>query len=612
MKKWMIWPLLITLMLCGCTEQPQQQTTAPTVQTTMPDPGCYLAESAIEQQTGGAVRAYEMEQTGLAALDFMGGDVLAFFSDGNVSRLTGENCTVAAQTVLPAGIFPDGVSVKAYGNALAYYSTQEKSVVYLNESLQIYGKSNMPQQLMGSPILSEDLRTAYYCAGQELFGVDLASGISRIIRSQSLTVCQNLFNDTVLRCFISDAAGGYTEFLSSQTGATLGGDATLESIDTFENRYLLIRMDGIAREILFGVLDEEPSLFLPAESGEVISALSMYGAVTLSSQEDGSVMLAYYDLAGGKCTSRITLPACEIFNVCADDNGSYIWFIYRDPQGKELLCRWDVSVKSAEDQTVYTSRRYTLSQPDEQGIAQCQERAKEIFNKYGVKVSILNDVKQPENYTLVYEHQVEAIQKGLDAVDAVLAMFPQDYLQITAKISDTRMIHIGLVRAIHANNPETAGDPYGLQYWANGNASIALCVNEDMQSVLIHEISHVMDAYIFSKSVLYDDWDRVNPEGFQYDNNYTDYSKHTNSVFLKENTRAFIDAYSMSFAKEDRAKILEYAMTEGNEEYFATSFMQNKLMRICKAIRDAYKWKKDPRVFPWEQYLRKSLAYIEK
>ena len=68
----------------------------------------------------------------------------------------------------------------------------------------------------------------------------------------------------------------------------------------------------------------------------------------------------------------------------------------------------------------------------------------------------------------------------------------------------------------------------------------------------------------------------------------------------------------MSFAKEDRARILECAMTEGNEAVFASSAMQNKLLRVCRAIRDAYDWKKDTRSFPWEQYLHKSIAYVEK
>ncbi len=613
MKKWILWPVLISVLLFGCAEK-RDQVTSPTIQTTAPEAGMYVPGSKIEQQTAGTVRAYAMEQKGMTAIDFMGEDILVFFFRENetaVTRLTGESGVVAVQTALPAGVLP-GQSAKVNGNMLAYYNQQDKSVVFLNGDFSVAGKTAMPQHAMGTPVLSDNLQSAYYCVGQELFAVNLNTGISRIVRSQLLSIRQEIFDGSMLNCYLTaDGSDGYTEFVSAQTGATLGADEGLEWIDTFQDKYMLSRMDGTVREFLIGNLSGEQKLFLPLEAGDVFSLLSVNGAATVSNVADG-VCLAFYNLENGKCTARIKLPAGEITQLSSNANGGFVWFIYRDMQGEEFLCRWDISVPVGEDEAVYTVDRYTLSHPDAEGIARCQERAKEIYNQYGVKIALLSSVKQTQGYIIEYEHQVDAIMRGLDAVEAVLARFPLDFLRTTAKISDTRMIHIGLVRSIDAVDPKDTADQYGLQYWSNGNATIALCISENMESVLIHQISHVMDAYIFSKSVMYDDWDSVNPEGFRYDNNYTDYPTHEKSVYLKDGTRAFINAYGMTFAKEDRATIFEYAMVEGNEDYFQTSFMQNKLMRISKAIRDAYKWKKDTRTFPWEQYLRKSLAYVEK
>ena len=67
----------------------------------------------------------------------------------------------------------------------------------------------------------------------------------------------------------------------------------------------------------------------------------------------------------------------------------------------------------------------------------------------------------------------------------------------------------------------------------------------------------------------------------------------------------------MSFPKEDRARILEYAMTEGNEHYFQSKTMQSKLRQLCIGIREGFGLKKSPDTFLWEQYLQESLAYTK-
>ena len=59
--------------------------------------------------------------------------------------------------------------------------------------------------------------------------------------------------------------------------------------------------------------------------------------------------------------------------------------------------------------------------------------------------------------------------------------------------------------------------------------------------------------------------------------------------------------YSMSFAIEDRARILEYACLPGNEGYFTSPTMQEKLRRICGGIRQAFALIEES--YLWEQYL---------
>jgi len=51
---------------------------------------------------------------------------------------------------------------------------------------------------------------------------------------------------------------------------------------------------------------------------------------------------------------------------------------------------------------------------------------------------------------------------------------------------------------------------------------------------------------------------------------------------------------------------------EGNEAYFKSEIMQEKLLVLSKAIREAFGWKKSEETFRWEQYLNESLAYKKK
>jgi hypothetical protein len=64
----------------------------------------------------------------------------------------------------------------------------------------------------------------------------------------------------------------------------------------------------------------------------------------------------------------------------------------------------------------------------------------------------------------------------------------------------------------------------------------------------------------------------------------------------------------MSFPKEDRARIMEYAMLPGNEGMFRASVMQAKLKKLCLGIREAFELEDAPEVFLWEQYLDRPLG----
>ena len=114
----------------------------------------------------------------------------------------------------------------------------------------------------------------------------------------------------------------------------------------------------------------------------------------------------------------------------------------------------------------------------------------------------------------------------------------------------------------------------------------------------------MLETRLLTDSTAFDRWDALNPKGFTYDLDYTANRNRQAEQYLQQGSRAFVDTYSMSYPKEDRARVMETAMCGGNEELFRSSTMQGKLRCLSQAIREAYDLKKSTEVFRWEQYLK--------
>ena len=143
------------------------------------------------------------------------------------------------------------------------------------------------------------------------------------------------------------------------------------------------------------------------------------------------------------------------------------------------------------------------------------------------------------------------------------------------------------------------------------DAHIALAIGENVEQNFYHELCHVLDAFIYANSRDLDVWDTLNPKGFAYDYSYELYQNH-GTEYLEGKDQAFVDAFSRTYPKEDRARVWEYALMPDNEAFFDSEIMQNKLYLLSFSIRDAFNWKKDTRAFPWETYLEEPLAYVKK
>lgn len=612
MKRWLI-GLLVLLVLTGCSQQPESttaDTTLPT--TTTPPTGIYDPESLLEQQTGGAIKIFPLGTDGCLQVQPMGQAMLTISLGANskteLTILQGDQGLVQASAAL------EGISVntvQASQDRIACYDFTQNSILILDGALHVIDRIALPSGISGNVVFDESLLNAYFTTGNQIRALDLTTETPRLLHQHDCLQQElhSVIRDgKILVCLVEDAYGSYYEFIDTQTGQTLGKDNGLLQLDTWQDRYFLRRTDGTVTENLFG-RGSESLQQLNVDAALLYGVPGANGVVAVSDEAEG-LLLSFFDLQTGHNRAIATLPGCHaIYSICDQAESGTVWFVYEDSDlCEDILCCWDPGAVETEDKTVYTTRRYTADAPDTEGLALCTQRAEALNAAYGIEILFNASPKQPSEYTLKPEFQVSLVNAGLDAIETALAALPEGFVKEFSSVSDAPL-QISLVRSIQNVAGQAPGDGTGLQYWADGDACIALCVTETVLQDFYHQLFHVLETYLYSESSELDLWEKLNPKGFSYDHNYLNYTQHEDSKYLQGDSRAFVDAFSMTYPREDRARIFEYAMMAGNEDFFRSEVMQEKLHQLCYCIRDAYGLRRSELTYPWEQYLEESLAY---
>ena len=607
MKKTLL-SILILLMLCGCSSEPTQ-TTAQTTAATEPVPIAYLREqnNSIEDYTNGAVEAYSLENRSVTGIRFIGGKLFAFTTADHVELTTvlelgGQDLGILRSFTMDCGLSPEHLSVSADGSTYAYYHDMENTLVFLGPDFKELRRLQLPDAVTDRPLLSQDLSTAYYCSSNRIYALDLESGLSRLLKEHSCLTQQLTalhFSGTVMEVLMT-LENGQTQvaFISPENGQTTGIDKDLLTLSTGERDFLLRRMDGTVTETLVGRLDGQLQSF-SAQCTTVYPAFSANGIVGI----DGSTA-TLYDISSGRIRSQISLGAdVLIMESDSDPSGTCIWLRVLDQQtAKPLLLRWKIDETKSADTTCYIQKRYTAKEPDVEGLQACQARADSIGKDLGLAILVGGDLPSTDGLEYVTEHQVATISKSLDKLEETVSKLPAEFLRGLGSVSQSGMVHIGLVRKILDVTGQPSDDMGGIHLVSDGNHYIILSLEADTQTALLHQLSHVLDSYVFAHTSALDLWDDLNPKAFNYVGSYN-VNPDPEEPTLQGKSQCFVSAYGMSFAMEDRATIFTAALEEGNEDLFALPRIQKKLQYLCNAIRKAYGWQKEEISLLWEQYL---------
>lgn len=612
MKRWLgLLALLCLLCLCGCA--PESQTPeddnmpSSVMPSEQPEPGLYDPENKIGIQTGGAVRAYPLGDLTCRGLASMGNDLLLFGED-TLTLLAGENLTEAVTVTAENLPLPYSGMVQIRADGVAYYDSESHEVVFLSASLREYGRLRLSDKPAGGAYLTPDWKKLYYCTAEGVRVLDLDTGISRTLKAQETgrqSISGGLGNGTVLRCNMTLTDGTErTILICAQTGETLAEGDYLNSMICVGDRYFLTKLSGSVEEWIFGQGESEPRNFWPGETAQLVSGEAWMtplpesdAAVVMSVLETG-ICLNYYDLTTGYRCASVKLKDLDGACVLTAGNGM-VWFCREG-----VLYRWEPERSATGDKTVYTAPHYTLEDADADGLQAFAERAQTLEKTYGVDILYWTEAADvvPGNYSFEIEYMTQAYEAGFASLEAAMARFPENFFRKAADWTNSGVLRIVLVRGIYGVPEQgTLASVPGVPYLLNGEICIALCLGDALEQSFYHQAAHAIDTKILSSCRVFYEWNRLNPVGFSYDNDYIANQNRQDWKYLEGDNRCFIDMYSMSFAIEDRARILEYACMPGNESYFTSKCMQAKLKRVCEGIRVAFELKGDG--YLWEQYL---------
>ena len=600
--------LLICLFLTGCASHSHG---TPASNQGCSETGYYHAGSQAEEAAAGALRAYPMKMDGFSGFLPMGQDILVFSHLEDSSRLTllsGDSLSPKAEITLERILEPTSETMVVNSQGLHFFNGSEFQI--LDSELKEVD-TIQPPDLKGIPLLSRNRQLLYYCCEDSVRSFDLASGICRVLKEISYpvqTVTGLYLDDSIIRLLVADPGGATkTMYISVDTGAILyetGEDILLSSEGS--RYYAAIFRSG--RQVpVFGKRDSQPEA-IQAGGGNCFFLPECHAAV-IAEECDTASFLRHIDLNTGRETALLKLPQTLIPSDFAASEDGFIWFSAYDPEFQcDTLYRWDPSLCEHTSGLLYTQPHYTRDNPDYEGLAACSRYAEALSERFGIRVLIYKDAVryQPEDYDLTLEYQVPLIRETLQTLETCLQVYPEAVFQkLNRHFSG---IHVCLVSCLSGSGDTEYME--GAQYFSQDfGAYIALATGQRAEYTLYHEMSHLIDTVLLNETTVHDRWDLLNPPGFSYD--YGTSQPRTSQQWLREDSRYFVDLDSMHFPKEDRARIMEYAMTPGNENLFRSVFMQQKLLSLCEAIRQAFDLRKSEEAFLWEQYLNQSLAYQE-
>ena len=318
--------------------------------------------------------------------------------------------------------------------------------------------------------------------------------------------------------------------------------------------------------------------------------------------------LTLYD-TNGTFISGCSLPQ----NSHAITGSDFIWSGYWDGyfftdflDGTTRLMFWDVGADTKGEDLQMTPLA-AARQPEYILEPQLYRLAEELSDRFGV------DIRIGEQCSMDYTHydtyaltDPVLIRSALNILENVLSRYPEGFFSQLC-YGSVESIRIELVGALMLKDGvEDRRDSAGGFAQNMGSYYLVALDGFIVQAgTVFHEFSHIIDKRLEWDALLREDalfseeaWLALQPEGFQYAMSYIDALEGTTDPGY------FVSDYSTTYPTEDRAELMEAAMSDHSWAFESGSGCRVKMQFYADCIRDCFDTAEWPATTTWEKVLQ--------
>ncbi len=513
---------------------------------------------------------------------------------------------------------------------------------FYDVGLNLVGSLSRPVPYEG--FFSHDKRYYYYADGA-LRRYDMATNeIQQLSVAGGLPVeCVNEMHPTQELVYLTVDTDPF-----GQSTAYAVYDLERETLEWLDASYATVNFCGQSLQVLcYGEEGYQLAYTLPESGWDAFYALQLERARTLSfaesgpyllstEQADGEERLLLYRLDGQLACADVSAYAdrllhyntvyCDGLNCLvsfgrgSEEEPFRLWFVNLSQLDFTPLQQPEPQPQQDFIDQARIDRYFEVSEPVELrgGLEYLREYADTLQEQYAVSILFSAQCEIPCSYSdfsvqttdeLSLEYETKLLYKALTTLETTLGRYPEGFFRQfrTQEISGLRIMLVSTI--------ESSYGVVAYEYYQDGWFNIVYDINyqSSLDNNLCHEIWHATEGKLnLIDGVFVDEleWNSLNPEGFAYSDEYETYlDNSTQWTYYAEADPEriyFIDMYSKTYAKEDRARIMEYAMAYSySMEYLAGSeAIRGKLACMARLIRENFDTSGWPETVYWEQYLQ--------
>ena len=605
--KRLLWMILVLFLLTGCTDHTPETTIPETTVPVTEPPVPWIEQVGIPWDAQGEL--VELPVTipnGLIYTSHLvfDGDLMLWTQDNHrkddprveICVLDLDTGAVLAQQEISMNIT---MMPQVLGDSLYLTDNVSGTVLKLDKNLNVVHSWTL--DIGEAAVYLDAGGTAYVSRwGEESYALNMETGEKHPILEEDTDISYLDVTDGSLKVtyYHPDSGDECASFIDLYTGQRFDAPIRGEGSCAFR--------DG---SFLWQKYEQNMKYTLIPREGVPLRAELDYGSLKLMEDDlllrisEGSRQVSIHDFSGkslAQCTVTEQDYGYENVEVISNDAlDGYFLLLSNYESGLRLLF-WDSDKSQPGEDIPFTA----IPEPSEME-ARIQEQIARLEGEYGLKILVGEDA---QDYFYDFEAETvtdpEDILDALDTLEAALEDYPEGFFR-QLRYGNIHRTEIHLMGTLTATNSEYV-DTYEAFVQDSYDCHVMVMdIYLSDETTYYHEFSHIIDSFLewdsgnredalFSE----DTWCGLNPGWFP---GYTwDYSWQR----YVEDYTCFVDNYSTINPTEDRARVLEYAMSEfGFWTFEDAPVLLSKLDYYCCCIRDAFDTSGWPDTVLWEQYL---------